>query len=63
MKQTEVKLTIEHERFLAILKDFQIHGRYPDYKKKVNQLLNKKFIEKFVPQFIELRKCLLENLA
>lgn len=62
-KQTEINLSIEQERFLAIMNDFQIQGRYPDYKKKVNQMLTTDFVEKFVPQFTELRKCLLENLA
>jgi HEPN domain-containing protein len=63
LKQTDINLSLEQERFLAIINDFQIQGRYPDYKKKVNQMLKPDFVENFVPQFTELRKCLLENLV
>jgi HEPN domain-containing protein len=32
IKQTEAELSTEHMIFLTILNDFQIQGRYPDYK-------------------------------
>jgi hypothetical protein len=49
--------------FLALLNDFQIQGRYPDYKLKIKQLLTKEYSDTIVPKIIELRKCLKEIIA
>ena len=63
VKNTNLKLTDEQMNFFAIFNDFQIQGRYPDYKFKIKQLLTKDYIDTLVSQFKEIRKCLLEMIT
>jgi HEPN domain-containing protein len=63
IKQTKVKLNNEQMKFLTLLNDFQIQGRYPDYKLKIKNLLTKEYVETIVPQIIGLRICLKEMIA
>jgi HEPN domain-containing protein len=62
-KQTKLILTQEQLSFLVIMNDFQIQGRYPDFKFKVNQLLTREFVDQLVPQFNSIRQCLLETIT
>jgi HEPN domain-containing protein len=60
--KTKLDLSDEDKDFLAILNQFQLDGRYPDYKlelfKKYKSLQTKKILE----QVNTIRKCLLKNL-
>ena len=63
LKQTKLQLNYEQTVFLPILNDFQIQGRYPDYKQKINQYLTKEYAFEIIERYKELRKCLLANIA
>ena len=60
VKQSKISLSKEQLKVLAQLNDFQIQGRYPDYKFKINELLTEEFAESFVKQFLVLRKWLMD---
>lgn len=61
VKQTKLELSFSQLEFLTILNDFQIQGRYPDYKFKVKKMLTREYVNKIVPQINELKQCL-QNL-
>lgn len=63
LKQTETKLSEKNLKFLTILNDFQIQGRYPDYKLKLHKLLTKNYVDEIVKKFQEVRLCLLEKIV
>lgn len=63
VKQTNLKLSDEQMNFLTIINDFQLQGRYPDYKFKIKQLLTKNYVNILVPQIEEIRKCLLDLIT
>jgi HEPN domain-containing protein len=63
VKQTKLKLSDEQMNFLTIINDFQLQGRYPDYKFKIKQLLTKDYVNILVPQIEEIRKCLLDLIT
>lgn len=63
IKQTKIKLPSEQLYFLTVLNDFQIQGRYPDYKQKVHSLLTAEYVEELIKKYHEVRKCLLEKLV
>jgi HEPN domain-containing protein len=60
--KTKLKLSEEDRNFLFNMNQFQLEGRYPDYKdeifKKYKSLQTKKILDKVDI----LRKCLLKNL-
>ncbi|MFA7627381.1 MAG: HEPN domain-containing protein [Candidatus Kapaibacterium sp.] len=60
VKQTKLFMTDEHNNFLAVFNDFQIQGRYPDYKFRIKQLLSEAFVNQIVKQFDEVRSCMLK---
>ena len=62
-KQTKLDLSHEQLVFMTLMNDFQIQGRYPDYKFQVKKLLTKSYVDKIIPKYEELRKCLLEKIA
>ena len=62
-KQTKLDLSHEQLVFMTLMNDFQIQGRYPDYKFKIKQLLTKDYVDKIIPKYEELRKCLQEKIA
>ena len=60
VKQTAMTLSVEQIKILNLLNDFQIQGRYPDYKLKIKQILTKEYSETIFPKIIEIRLCLIE---
>jgi HEPN domain-containing protein len=63
IKQTQLALTDDQLTFITILNDFQIQGRYPDYKFKVNQYLTEDYSKDLFNKYKELRKCLINKIA
>ena len=63
IKQTQLSLTDDQLSFITILNDFQIQGRYPDYKFKVNQYLTEDYSTDLFNKYNELRKCLINKIA
>jgi HEPN domain-containing protein len=60
VKQTAMTLSVEQIKILNFLNDFQIQGRYPDYKLKIQKILTKEYSETIFPKIIEIRLCLIE---
>lgn len=63
IKQTKLELDKEQLYFLTVLNDFQIEGRYPDYKLKIYELLTIEYANELFIKYQELRKCLLDKIA
>ncbi|MCO5250282.1 MAG: HEPN domain-containing protein [Candidatus Kapabacteria bacterium] len=63
IKQTETELSDDQLVFLTIMNDFQIQGRYPDYKLKVHKLLANEYVDELMERFKEVRACLLASFA
>ncbi len=59
--QTELNLP-EHYDFMAIVNNWNIDARYPDYRDKVYQLATDAYVVKQFEKVNSLRACLLENL-
>jgi HEPN domain-containing protein len=59
-KQTKFDFTNDQLAFLTMFNDFQIQGRYPDYKFKVKKSLTKEYVDSIVPKISRLRLCLKE---
>lgn len=62
LKQTNLKLDKEYLIFLTQLNDFQIEGRYPDYKFKILKLLTKDYVNNILPTFYAVRECLITSI-
>ena len=62
-KQSNLDLSQEEKTFLTLMNDFQIAGRYPDYKFKIKKILNKEYSTELLPKFNIIRKCLLEKIV
>ena len=63
VKQTKLLLSQEQMTLLALLNDFQIQGRYPDYKLKIKKMLTKEYVDNLLPHLMELRECLKEMIV
>ena len=61
-KQTELELTFDQVDYLNTINGWNIEGRYPDYKRKVNQLATDFYLDFHFHKLAELKKCLLERL-
>ncbi len=57
-KLSQANLSAELKKFLTQLNDFQIQGRYPDYRFKINQLLTDNLAADLANRYEDLRKCL-----
>jgi len=62
LRQTNLDFTDEQMSLLAVMNDFQIEARYPDYKLKIHKLLSDEYINNILPQFFGMRKCLLNSI-
>lgn len=58
LDKSGVELSKKNLNFLTQLNDFQIQGRYPDYKFKLHKLLNEKLAGELLEEYKEVRKCL-----
>ncbi len=63
VKQTTIEFTNEQMVFLTLMNNFQIQGRYPDYKFKINQLLTEEYVNSIVQNYYEIRQCLQEKIV
>ena len=63
IKQTSLELEHEQLVFLTLMNDFQIQGRYPDYKIKIHQLLTDDFVNDIYMKYKEIRECLLQKIV
>ena len=62
LDQAKIKLTTEQIDFLLILNEFNIEGRYPDYKQKIFQFTTKEYSDDMFLKFKEMREWLLNLL-
>lgn len=62
LEKTNAELTIEQKKFLVVMNDFQLEGRYPDYKQKVYHLLTKEKTDEIISKVKEIREWLLKKL-
>jgi HEPN domain-containing protein len=62
LEQTSVELTTEQKKIFAVMNDFQLEGRYPDYKQKIFQLLTKEKTDEILSKVKEMRGWLQKKL-
>ena len=62
LEQTSLELTVEQRKFLVIMNDFQLEGRYPDYKQQIFNLLTKERTDNILSSVRETREWLLKKL-
>jgi len=60
--KTKLELPAEDKDFLAIMNQFQLEGRYPDYKLELYKKYKSVQTRKILGQVNIIRKCLLKNL-
>ena len=60
--QTKLNLSESDKDFLAIMNQFQLEGRYPDYKFELHRKYKAAQTKKILSQVDILRKCLLKKL-
>jgi HEPN domain-containing protein len=62
LEKVEFKLSEEQKDLLLTLNNFQLEGRYPDYKRNIYTLCTKEYTENLLNEIKKLRECLLKNL-
>ena len=62
VNNSKLELTEEQQTFVALMNDFQLGGRYPDYKLKMYKRCNAVYTKKILKQAEEIYKCALKNL-
>ena len=62
LDHARIKLTEEQTDFLLILNEFNIEGRYPDYKQKIFQIATKHYTDEILFKIKEMREWLLKKL-
>lgn len=62
LDQAKVELSTEQVDFLLVLNEFNIDGRYPDYKQRIYQITNKEYTDDLLIKIKEMRECLLKLL-
>jgi HEPN domain-containing protein len=60
--KTKLQLSKEDRDFLAIMNQFQLEGRYPDYKFDLYKKYKAVQTKKILGEVDTIRKCLLKNL-
>ncbi|MBL7878109.1 MAG: HEPN domain-containing protein [Cyclobacteriaceae bacterium] len=60
--QTELDLPAEEYDYLAIVNQWSIDTRYPDYKEKIYSIASESYVNTQFEKIIKLKKCLLETL-
>ena len=61
-KQTDVELSPDQYGYLATITGWNLEGRYPDYKDKMNKMATPAFVSEQLEKSNLLKQCLLENL-
>ena len=62
LEQSNIDLGEETMNFLVKFNDFQLEGRYPDYKNDIYKLCTKEFTKDKLEKIKEIRQCLIEML-
>ncbi len=62
ISKTNLQFSIPEEDFFAKMDQFQLEGRYPDYKFELHKKFDGVETKKILDQVNEIRKCLLKNL-
>ena len=62
LDQVKLDLTIDQIDFLLVLNEFNIEGRYPDYKQKIFQIASKEYADDILIKIKEMREWLLKLL-
>jgi HEPN domain-containing protein len=61
-KQTDVELSPDQYGYLATLTGWNLEGRYPDYKEKINRMATPAFVAEQMEKAKGIKECLLEKL-
>ena len=61
-QKTDLEFRFEQADYLNTINGWNIEGRYPDYKKKVNQMATNAYLDFHLPKLETLKLCLLEKL-
>jgi hypothetical protein len=59
---TNIELNENQIEFLQEFNDFQLEGRYPDYKFEINKICDYSFTNKILINVIEIKECLIKQL-
>ena len=60
--QTNIKFSEDDTIFLKKMNDFQLEGRYPDYKEMIYKIYKKENTKEILTQVNTIRTCLLKKL-
>jgi HEPN domain-containing protein len=60
--QTDLELSLEDMDFLTLVNDWNISGRYPDYKRSLSKKATEEYMMSHFGRTERLRKCLLEKI-
>ena len=58
LEESDIAISDEHKDFLLVLNDFQLEGRYPDYKEKIYRYCKRKIASKYIAQSIIVKRWL-----
>jgi len=62
LEESDIDLGEDLMEFLKLFNDFQLSGRYPDYKRKIDKKSTHEFTETQLETVNEIRTCLLKML-
>ena len=62
LDQAKIELSTEQIDFLLLLNEFNIEGRYPDYKQKIFQICTKEYTDSILLKVKEIKEWLLNKL-
>jgi HEPN domain-containing protein len=62
LKQTQLDLSVKDEDFLNSFNDFQLEGRYPDYKQNIFKICTLSYTKKLLSEVEKIRQWLISNL-
>ena len=61
-QQTDLQLPFGQADYLNAINNWNIEGRYPDYKNKIQKQASDEYLQYHLEKLTELRTCLLEKL-
>ena len=61
-QQTDLQLPFGQADYLNAINNWNIEGRYPDYKNKIQKQASDEYLQHHLEKLMELRTCLLEKL-
>jgi hypothetical protein len=62
LEQANIVITNDQKKFFVMMNDFQLEGRYPDYKNKIYKLISKTETDEILLRVKQEREWLLKNL-